>query len=82
MKELYTRRDYLAQYRTYLANERTFLAYLRTALAFLISGAFLIKFSPSIHLTVLALVLVLFGILLFVYGITTCLKSKMKINQK
>jgi len=82
MKELYTRSDYLARDRTHLANERTLLAYWRTALAFLVSGAFIIKFSSSIYLMVLALVSVLFGVELFIYSIIKCFKYKAKINQR
>ena len=80
MKEQYTRRDYLAQDRTHLANERTLLAYWRTALAFLVLGAFLIKFVPSIYFIILALISILFGIALFIYGTARHIKYKEKIN--
>ncbi len=82
MKEKYTRRDYLAQDRTHLANERTLLAYWRTALAFLVLGAFLIKFLPSIRYITLALVSILFGVVLFIYGTVRHLKYKEKINPR
>ena len=82
MKEQYTRRDYLAQDRTHLANERTLLAYWRTALAFLVLGAFLIKFVPSIYYMSLALVSILFGIVLFIYGSVSYLKYKKRINHR
>ncbi|MDP2909044.1 MAG: DUF202 domain-containing protein [Nanoarchaeota archaeon] len=84
MKEKYTRRDYLAQDRTHLANERTLLAYWRTGLAFLVLGAFLIKFLPlnSIPSITLALISILFGVVLFIYGTVRHLKYKEKINNR
>ena len=80
MKEGYTRRDYLAQDRTYLANERTLLAYWRTSLAFFVLGAFLIKFLPSISFIIIAIISIIFGIGLFVYGTKRFLHYKEKIE--
>ncbi|MCR4284070.1 MAG: DUF202 domain-containing protein [Parcubacteria group bacterium] len=80
MEEQATTRDDLAEERTHLANERTLLAYWRTSLAFLVSGAFLIKFVPSIYFIILAVASVLFGIVLFIYGSARHIKYKKKIN--
>lgn len=82
MKEQYTRRDYLAQDRTHLANERTLLAYWRTALAFLVLGAFLIKFVPLLLFMRLAIISIVFGIILFIYGSMRYLRYKKKISQR
>jgi len=82
MKEKYIRRDYLSQDRTHLANERTLLAYWRTALAFLVLGAFVIKFLPSTPFIILALISVLIGVVLFIYGTARYIKYKDKINNR
>lgn len=80
MKEQSIKRDNLADERTHLANERTLLAYWRTSLAFLVSGAFLIKFVPSVYFIILAVASILFGIVLFIYGTARHIKYKKKIN--
>ena len=80
--EKYTRRDYLAQDRTHLANERTLLAYLRTSLAFLALGAFLIKFLPTPLYIAIAVISIIFGTLLIVYGTKKFLNYKEHINKR
>ena len=71
----------LAQYRTHMANERTLLAYWRTALAFLAAGLFLVRFIPSKSLALFAIILMLLGVWLFVYGIMQYYKHREKINE-
>ncbi len=82
MEEKYTRRDYLAMDRTHLANERTLMAYIRTTLAFLALAAFVIKFLPSTLFTSLALISMLFGAGLAVYGVINYLKYKNRISKR
>jgi len=82
MEEKDIEKDYLAQDRTHLANERTLLAYWRTALTFLALGAFLIKFFPSAHSAIIALIPMLLGVILFIYGIARYLKYKEKIKSR
>ncbi|MEK6827953.1 MAG: DUF202 domain-containing protein [Nanoarchaeota archaeon] len=82
MAEKYTRRDYLAQDRTHLANERTLLAYLRTSLAFLVLGAFLIKFLPSHFYITVAVISIIFGAGLIIYGTKKFFKYKEHINRR
>ena len=80
MEEQFKKRVRLAQDRTHLANERTLLAYWRTALAFLALGAFLIRFIPSENFLSLGIITILFGIVLFLYGIIKYFKHKKTID--
>jgi len=82
MAERLILRDYLARDRTHLANERTLLAYWRTALAFLILGPFIIKFFPSTESTILAIISIIFGIGLFIYGTIRFHKYKEHIHKR
>ena len=82
MAEKWIRRDYLAQDRTHLANERTLLAYLRTSLAFFALGAFLIKFLPTPLYVTAAVLSIIVGICLVVYGTKRFLKYKKHINSR
>ena len=82
MAEKWIRRDYLARDRTHLANERTLLAYLRTSLAFLALGAFLIKFLPTPFYIGVAIVSIIFGTGLIVYGTKKFLKYKKHIDSR
>lgn len=75
-------RDYLAGDRTHLANERTLLAYWRTALAFAILGPIMIKFFPSTNSLILAIIFMIFGIGLFIFGISRFYKVKKHINKR
>jgi putative membrane protein len=58
----------LARVRTNLANKRTLLAYWRTGLTFLALGAVLLKFFNGGSFTV-AVILMGFGLFLFIYGV-------------
>ncbi len=67
-------RDYLAIERTRLANERTFLAYFRTSVVFLASGLSVIQlksleeiYEIGWGLSVLAPIVLTFGLLRFLY---------------
>lgn len=67
-------RDWLAIDRTRMANERTFLAYLRTFIVVLSSGVAILKvdalqemFDLGIFLVVIAPVILLIGLLRFLY---------------
>lgn len=82
MEEEVTLREKLAKERTHFANERTLLAYGRTALAFFALGAFLIKFIPQKHFVAIGIVLVIFGLGLFFYGLKKFLYWKNKINKE
>ena len=75
-------RDYLAADRTHLANERTLLAYWRTALAFAILGPFMIKFFPSTNSLILAILFMIFGIGIFIYGTFRFYKIKKHIHKR
>ncbi len=76
------KRDYLARDRTQLANERTLLAYWRTALAFLVLGFFLIRFIPERNFIVISSVSILFGAIMFIYGIVRYSRYRAKIKSR
>ncbi len=82
MKKKLNLRDKLARERTHFANERTLLAYWRTALAFFVLGAFLIKFLPQKYSMVIAVLSIVFGAGLFVYGTKKFLDYKRRINKE
>ena len=82
MNKKYLKNDFLAVDRTHLANERTFLAYSRTALAFLVSGSILIKFYPTSWLMIIGVGSIIFGILLFLYGIKKHIDWKKRIDKR
>lgn len=76
------KRDILARDRTQLANERTLLAYMRTTLTFLVLGGFLIKFLSSKYCIILAWLSILFGMILFLYGVRRYFSYKERINER
>ena len=82
MAEKWIRRDYLAQDRTHLANERTLLAYLRTSLGFFALAAFLIKVVPTPLYINIAIVSIIIGLWLIVFGTKRFLKYKKHINSR
>lgn len=82
MAEKLTLRDHLARDRTHLANERTLLAYWRTALAFIIIGPLIIKFFPSTDSLILAIISIIFGFGLFIYGTIRFHKYKKHIHKR
>jgi putative membrane protein len=71
--------DSLAINRTSLANERTLLAYFRTSLAFFASGAFLVRFFESPKIFLISIISIIFGFILFAYGIFNFVINKHKI---
>lgn len=82
MKDQYIKIDFHAKYRTLLANERTLLSYWRTSLACWGLGAFLIRLVPSKFSYFLAIGSIIFGTILFGYGIFRYFKLKEEINNK
>ena len=82
MAERWIRRDYLAQDRTHLANERTLLAYLRTSLGFFALAAFLIKVIPTPLYIIIAVISIITGIGLIVFGTKRFIKYKQHINKR
>lgn len=61
-------RNVLARIRTIMANERTLLSYYRSALASIGLAAFIYKFFPSVTAAIFAILAVVFGIGIAVYG--------------
>jgi putative membrane protein len=80
-KRKYCRRDQLAICRTHLANKRTLLSYWRTSLAFLILGAYLTRQTPIDKFLVPAIMALLFGAILFIFGTVKFYQFKQIINK-
>lgn len=81
-KKEYCRRDKLAISRTHLANQRTLLSYWRTALAFLILGAYLIRQTSASEFLIPAIVAILFGVTLFIFGTIKFYQFKKVVNSQ
>lgn len=69
-------RDFLATDRTILANERTLLAYLRTFISFFATGIGFIKFVDNTLVVFLGYVLVVFSIIVLIFGFKRYTKTK------
>jgi len=67
--------------RTYFSNERTLLSYWRTGLSFFVLGAFLIRFFDSVAWVIAGAVSLVFGAVLFFYGIYRFAKRSKKIKR-
>lgn len=65
--------------RTHFSNERTLLSYWRTGLSFFVLGAFLVRFFDEILWVVSGFVSLVFGAILFFYGIYRFAKIKRQI---
>ncbi|MFA5025769.1 MAG: DUF202 domain-containing protein [Candidatus Shapirobacteria bacterium] len=74
------KKNFLALGRTHLANERTLLSYWRTALTFLVLGAYLIRQEPATEFLLPAIITIIFGLVLFVFGTVKFYQFKRVIN--
>lgn len=80
MDKKHSNKNFLALGRTHLANERTLLSYWRTALTFLVLGAYLIRQEPVAEFLLPAIIAILFGVVLFIFGTVKFYQFKKVIN--
>lgn len=80
MDKKHSNKNFLAVGRTHLANERTLLSYWRTALTFLVMGAYLIRQTPVEQFMLPAIIAILFGAILFIFGTVKFYQFKKVIN--
>jgi putative membrane protein len=67
--------------RTHLSNERTLLSYWRTGLSFFVLGAFLVRFFDNIGWMIAGATSLVFGAVLFFYGIYRFARRRKKIKR-
>ena len=67
--------------RTFFSNERTLLSYWRTGLSFFVLGAFLIRFFDAAAWVIAGAISLVFGAVLFFYGIYRFTRRSRKIKR-
>ncbi len=77
----FTVRDILAFDRTRLANERTFLSYVRTCIGCIGAGAAMLKLFEVEWASVMAVILLVAGPLVFVWGLIGYIRTRHQLKQ-